>query len=142
MRGGHAGEEIGGAGPAGDQADAGEIRDAGEAVGHEGGGLLVAHVDVLHAPVVVERVEHVEKGRAHDPEDVADALRLEQPTTARPPVISAMGSSLVHDEAAVHAERLAGHVARLARGEEADHVGHVLGAFHRAPAAPAPRAGA
>ena len=78
VRGGHAGEQIGGAGPAGDEADAGEIRDAGEAVGHEGGGLLVAHVDVLHAPVVVERVEHVEKGRADDPEDVADALRLQQ----------------------------------------------------------------
>jgi hypothetical protein len=32
----------------------------------------------------------------------------------------------VHDEAAIDADRLAGHVAGLAGGEEADHVRHVL----------------
>src|SRR5512134_2978631 len=36
----------------------------------------------------------------------------------------------VHDEAAVDAERLAGHVGRPRRGQESDDVGHVLGALH------------
>src|SRR5216684_8786863 len=32
----------------------------------------------------------------------------------------------MHDEAAVNADRLPGHVCRPAPGEEGDHVGHVL----------------
>src|SRR5262249_39955309 len=56
-------------------------REAGhsrEAVGHERRALLVAHVDVLHALVVVEHVEDVEERRAHDPEHVAHLLDLQQ----------------------------------------------------------------
>src|SRR6266545_245275 len=40
------------------------------------------------------------------------------------------GLLAVHDEAAVDAQRLAGHVAGARRGEEADHGGDVFGAFH------------
>jgi hypothetical protein len=38
----------------------------------------VTHVDVRHAAVVVERVEHVQEGRADDPEDVPHPLGLQQ----------------------------------------------------------------
>jgi hypothetical protein len=78
IRRGDAGEQVRSARPARHQADAGQIRHSRQTVGHEGGGLLVAHVDVFHAVVVVERVEDVEKGRAYDPEDVPHLLRLEQ----------------------------------------------------------------
>ena len=73
-----AGEQVRGPGPARDQADAGSAGDAGEAVGHERGGLLVPDVDVLDAAIVVEGVEDVEERGADDPEDVAYALRLQQ----------------------------------------------------------------
>src|SRR5467141_1110249 len=39
------------------------------------------------------------------------------------------GASL-HDQAAVDADRLPGHVCRAAPGEKRDHAGHVLGALH------------
>src|SRR5438876_5796062 len=39
-------------------------------------------------------------------------------------------SRLMHEEAAVDAQGLSRHVARLARDEKADHVGDVLGALH------------
>jgi len=74
---GHAGDEIRGAGTARDQADAGTIGDARQAVGHEGRGLLVAHVDVLDARVVVEPVEDVQKRRADDSKNVPDPLGLQ-----------------------------------------------------------------
>src|SRR5215469_3634283 len=57
---------------------AGRVGDASKAVRHERGGLLVVHVDVLHALVVVERIEHVEERRAHDAEHVRDALGLQE----------------------------------------------------------------
>src|SRR5213593_3029225 len=41
-------------------------------------------------------------------------------------------SRLMHEEAAVDAQRLSRHVARLARDEKADHVGDVLGSLHPA----------
>src|SRR5690349_23419191 len=41
-------------------------------------------------------------------------------------VSGGMSSGLVHHEAAGHVDGLAGHVGRLAGGEEADHVGDVL----------------
>src|SRR5262249_32552329 len=74
---GDAGQQVGGAGAARDQAHPEPAGDPGQAVGHEGGALLVAHVDVLDRLVVVEDVEHVEEGRADDPEDVADTLGLQ-----------------------------------------------------------------
>ena len=74
----HAGQQIGGAGPARHQADARLPGHAGQAVGHEGRRLLVTDVDVLHAAVAVERVEDVQERRADDPEDVADPLGPEQ----------------------------------------------------------------
>src|SRR5438552_18028575 len=39
-------------------------------------------------------------------------------------------ASAVHDQAAVHAQGLAGHVARAVGGEETDDGGDVLGALH------------
>jgi hypothetical protein len=39
---------------------------------------LVADVDVLHLAVVVERVEDVQEGRAHDPEHVTNSLGSEK----------------------------------------------------------------
>src|SRR5829696_974750 len=48
--------------------------------------------------------------------------------------LSVMGISwlALHDQAAVDAERLAGHVARARGGEEADHAGHVVRRLHAA----------
>jgi len=76
--GGHAREQVGGAGAARDEADSRDVRHPGEAVGHEGGGLLVTDVDVLHAAVIVEGVQDVEEGRADDPEDVPHLLGFQQ----------------------------------------------------------------
>ena len=78
VRGGHAGQQIGGPRTARHQADARMPGHARQPVGHEGGGLLVAHVDVLDAVIVVEGVEDVEEGRADDPEDVPHLLRLQE----------------------------------------------------------------
>jgi hypothetical protein len=75
---GDPGEQVRRPGSARDQAHARRVRHTAEPVRHEGGGLFVAHVDVLDARVVVERVEDIEKGRAHDPEDVPDLLGLQQ----------------------------------------------------------------
>ena len=75
---GHAGEEIGGTGSARHQAHAGQVGDARQAIGHEGRGLLVADIDVLDARVVVEPVEDVQKRRAHNSENVTNALGLQQ----------------------------------------------------------------
>ena len=74
VRGRDAGQEIRRARAAGDETRARQSRDAREAVRHERGALLVPDVHVFHALVVVERVEHVEKRAADDPEDVSDLL--------------------------------------------------------------------
>src|SRR5713226_10285349 len=44
--------------------------------------------------------------------------------------LSSKRSRSMHHQAAVHADRLAGHVSGAARGEEGDHPGDVLGALH------------
>src|SRR5919201_4485035 len=56
-----------------------------------------------------------------------DALSITRSCTSA----SSRGSA-VHDEAAVHAEGLTGHVARAIRGEEADDGGDVFGSLHAA----------
>jgi hypothetical protein len=78
VRGGDPGEQVRRPRTAGDEAHAGRVRHPPQPVRHEGGGLLVAHVDVLDGRVVVERVEHVEEGRADDAEDVPDLLGLQE----------------------------------------------------------------
>ena len=65
-----AGDEVRRAGSARHQAHGRHAGDPRETVGHEGAALLVTDVHVLHALVVVEDVQHVEEGRADDPEDV------------------------------------------------------------------------
>ena len=75
---GDAGHEVGRARSARHQAHRRHAGDPCEAVGHEGAALLVADVHVLHALVVVEDVQHVEEGRADDPEDVPHALGLQE----------------------------------------------------------------
>ena len=78
MGGGHPREQVGRARTARDEADPGNVRHPGEAVGHEGGRLLVTDVDVFHAAIVVEGVQDVQEGRADDPEDVPHLLGLQQ----------------------------------------------------------------
>src|SRR5438105_14287047 len=50
--------------------------------------------------------------------------------TCRGGAVARLDFGSVHDEAAVDAQRLSRHVARLARDEKADHVGDVLRALH------------
>jgi len=76
VRGGHARDQIGRTGAARHEADARPIGDAGQPIGHEGGSLFVADVDVLDARVVVKRVENVQEGRADDAENVPYPLNL------------------------------------------------------------------
>jgi hypothetical protein len=73
---GDAGDEVRGARSAGHQTHRRCGGDSGEPVRHEGAALLVADVDILHAPVVVEHVQHVEERRADDAEDVPHAFGL------------------------------------------------------------------
>ena len=73
----HSGEEIRRARAAGDQAHARQASHPRETVGHESRSLLVTHVDVLHAAIVIERVQHVQERGAHDSEDVAHLLGLQ-----------------------------------------------------------------
>jgi hypothetical protein len=77
-RAGDARHEVRRARPAGHQAHRRRAGDPREPVGHEGAPLLVADVDVLDAPVVVEDVEHVQEGRADDPEHVPHAFGLQE----------------------------------------------------------------
>ena len=73
-----AGDEVRRAGSARHQAHGRHAGDPRETVGHEGAALLVTDVHVLHALVVVEDVQHVEEGRADDPEDVPHPLGLQE----------------------------------------------------------------
>src|SRR5262245_64614249 len=104
MGGGHAGEEVRGAGPAGDEAYARTIGDARQTVGHEGRGLLVADVDVLDARVVVEPIEDVQKRRPDDPEHVTDPFGLQElydrPSTR--PLVHEPGTSCARRRVARH----------------------------------------
>jgi hypothetical protein len=76
--GGHPRQKIRGAGAARDQASARRSGYARQPVGHEGGRLFMTNVDVLHASIVIEPVKHIQEGGAHDAEDVAHALGLQQ----------------------------------------------------------------
>ena len=78
VRRGDAGQQIGGARTARHEADARPIGDARQAIGHERGGLLVAHVDVFDARIVVERVQDVKERRADDSEYLPDTFGLQQ----------------------------------------------------------------
>ena len=71
--GGDAGDEIGGAGAAGGDADADLARGARVAVGHVRGALLVAHEDVVDGKLA-QRVVGGQDGAAGIAEDVGDAL--------------------------------------------------------------------
>ena len=78
VRRGDAGQQIGGARTARHEADARPIGDARQAIGHERGGLLVAHVDVFDARIVVERVQDVQERRADESEYLPDTFGLQQ----------------------------------------------------------------
>src|SRR6266446_1207684 len=85
VRGGHARDQIGRTGAARHEADARAIGDAGQPIGHEGGSLFVADVDVLDARVVVKRVES-RKVAPTMPKMCRTRSTFRSSTTARPPV--------------------------------------------------------
>ena len=70
---GHAGDQVGGAGPQGGQAHAGTAREPAVHVGHEGRALLVARGDEADA-ALRERIHDVDVLFARDAEDVVHAL--------------------------------------------------------------------
>ena len=70
---GHPGQQVGGAGAVGGDAHAGRAGDAGEAVGHERGGLLVAGGQELDVVAAVHAVEDLEHARTDDADYLADA---------------------------------------------------------------------
>ena len=74
-------EDVGDAGPADHEADAGASRDAGEAVGHEAGALLVARRHVTHAARRQAAIQ-LQRVHARDAEDRVDAA-LGQPGDQR-----------------------------------------------------------
>ena len=60
------------------QANGGQTRRARQAVGHECRPLFMPNIDVLDAGIIEEGVEHIQEGRADDPEDVPHPLCLQQ----------------------------------------------------------------
>ena len=72
--GGDAGDEVGGAGPGGGEADAGASGDAGVAVGGVGGGLFVADQDMLDVGVGAQLVVEGEDDAARVSEEDVNAL--------------------------------------------------------------------
>ena len=74
---GETGEEIGGAGPEGAEADAGPTGELAFGVGHVGGGRLVVRQDELDA-VALKGVEHRQHLAAGDAVGAADALLCQE----------------------------------------------------------------
>ncbi len=72
------GDEVGDARGLGGGDDGGAARSAREAVGHEGGALLVAREDEADLRRVAQGVDHRQVLRAGDAEDVVDALAQER----------------------------------------------------------------
>ena len=70
---GHSGQQVGGAGAVGGDADAGPSGDAAVAVRHQGGGLLVAGGEKLDVVPAVHAVENLEHARSHDADHLANA---------------------------------------------------------------------